>query len=73
MVRDYDYEIIYHSGKANVVIDALSDKATSASIRGLCLRMTVIHHFGFDQGGSCRGEQEGELEEREVQGPNWQI
>ena len=26
LIKDYDYEILYHSGKANVVADALSRK-----------------------------------------------
>ena len=26
MIKDYDYTIEYHSGKANVVVDALSQK-----------------------------------------------
>ena len=42
MVKDYDCEIIYHPGKANVVADALSLKAIVTPIRGLCLRMAVI-------------------------------
>ena len=42
MVKDYDCEILYHPGKANVVADALSRKAVAASIRDICLRMTVI-------------------------------
>ena len=41
MVKDYEYKILYHLGKDNVVIDALIRKADSAPIRGLCLRMTI--------------------------------
>ena len=41
MVNDYDYEILNHLGKANVVVDALSRRATSSPIRYLCLRMTI--------------------------------
>ena len=40
VVKDYDCEILYHLGKANVVADALSRKA--ASIRDIYLRMTVV-------------------------------
>ena len=42
VLKDYDYEILYHPGKANVVSDALSHKATSAPIENVCLRMTMI-------------------------------
>ena len=42
MVKDYDCEILYHPRKANVVADDLSRKTASASIRDVCLRMTVI-------------------------------
>ena len=42
VVKDYDCEILYHPGKANVVVDALSCKAVTTLIRDLCLRMTVV-------------------------------
>ena len=42
MVKDYDCEIHYHPGKANVVADMLSRKVASAPIWDLCLRTTVI-------------------------------
>ena len=42
MVKDYDCEILYHPGKANVVVDALSHKTVSAPIRDVCLRKTMI-------------------------------
>ena len=42
MVKDYDCEILYHPGKANVVVDALSRRAESAPIRDVCLRLTVM-------------------------------
>ena len=31
LVKDYDVEILYHSGKANVVADALSQKSAHTS------------------------------------------
>ena len=34
VVKDYDCEILYHPGKANVVADALSRRAENAPIRG---------------------------------------
>ena len=42
MVKDYDCDILYHTGKANVVTDALSRKTTTTFIRDLCMRMTMI-------------------------------
>ena len=42
MVKDYDCEILYHPGKANVVADALSRRAESTPLRDVCLRLTVI-------------------------------
>ena len=40
VVKDYDCEILYHSGKANVVADVLSRKV--APIMDICMRMTVV-------------------------------
>ena len=42
VVKDYDCEILYHPGKANVVADAHSRKAFAVQIRDICLRMTVV-------------------------------
>ena len=41
MLKDYDCEILYHLGKANVVADALSRKKVGSPIRDICMRMTV--------------------------------
>ena len=42
IVKDYDYEILYHPGKANVVANTLSRKATCEFIRDLCFRIIVV-------------------------------
>ncbi|CAH1446826.1 unnamed protein product [Lactuca virosa] len=42
VVKDYDCEILYHPGKANVVADALSRRTDSIPIRDVCMRMTVM-------------------------------
>ena len=42
VVKDYDCDILYHPGKANVLADALSRRAESAPIRDPCMRMTVM-------------------------------
>ncbi|GJX98643.1 putative reverse transcriptase domain-containing protein [Tanacetum coccineum] len=41
LLSDYDYEIRYHPGKANVVADALSQKVREKPIRVRALVMTV--------------------------------
>ena len=41
MVKDYDYHIFYHPGKANVVADALSHKSAGSSVGEVCMRISV--------------------------------
>ncbi|GJU34827.1 putative reverse transcriptase domain-containing protein [Tanacetum coccineum] len=41
LLSDYDYEIHYHPGKANVVADALSRKEQSKTLRVRALVMTI--------------------------------
>lgn len=42
ILKDYDCEILYHPGKANVVADALIRKTVGSQIGNVCLRMKVI-------------------------------
>ena len=42
VVKDYDCEILYHPGKANMVVDALSRKAVCTPIGDVCLMMVII-------------------------------
>lgn len=42
-MKDYDYKILYHPGKANVVFDALIRREASAPIGDVCMRMTVMN------------------------------
>ena len=42
VVKDYDYKILYHPRKANMVVDVMSHKVMSAPIWDLCLAMTIV-------------------------------
>lgn len=42
MFKDYNCEILYHPGKDNVVVHALSHKETNAYVRDVCLWRTVV-------------------------------
>lgn len=42
VVKNYDYVILCHLGKANAVVDALSLKATTTQVINLCLRMNIV-------------------------------
>ena len=41
VVKDYDCEILYHPGKANVVVDALCHKSAGSSTPARCMRIAV--------------------------------
>ncbi|GKF87148.1 hypothetical protein Tco_0258025, partial [Tanacetum coccineum] len=41
LLSDYDYELRYHPGKANVVADALSPKSRPKPLRVRALVMTI--------------------------------
>ncbi|KAI3714818.1 hypothetical protein L6452_21778 [Arctium lappa] len=42
LLKDYDCELLYHPGKANVVVDALSRKDYSGSIRATHSRIELV-------------------------------
>ena len=50
-MEDYDFDLQYHPGKANVVADALSRK-TRGTLAGLAVRewemMGSLHEFGLE-------------------------
>ena len=41
MFKDYDYGILYHPGKANVVADALNRKSARPSAGDMCMRISI--------------------------------
>ena len=41
MVKDYDCEILYHLGNANVVAEALSSKSVGSSTLATCMQISV--------------------------------
>ena len=52
LLKDYDRFILYHSGKANVVVDALSKKSAGSSAHINTERRSIIKelHELIDQG-----------------------
>ena len=52
LLKDYDYDILYHPGKANVVADALSRKSSSSLAHINVERRPLIQelHELVDQG-----------------------
>ncbi|KAD6118696.1 hypothetical protein E3N88_09967 [Mikania micrantha] len=45
LLKDYDCEILYHPGKANVVADALSRKTEHSAIRVKCYSLVITLDF----------------------------
>ena len=43
VVKNYDFQILYHPRKANMVVNAIIRKAVVAPIRDVCLRMKMIN------------------------------
>ena len=41
MVNDYESEILYHLGKANMVADALSRKSDGSLVGEMCMRISI--------------------------------
>ena len=52
LLKDYDYSILYHLGKANVVIDALSRKSAGSLVHISTERRPIVKelHELIDQG-----------------------
>ena len=41
VVKDYDYEILYHPDKANMVADALSRKSVGFLVGEMCMSISI--------------------------------
>ena len=41
VVKEYDYEIFYHPGKSNVVVDVLSHKSAESLVGYMCMRTSI--------------------------------
>ena len=48
LLKDYDCSILYHPGKANVVIDALSRKSTGSLAHFSTERTPIIKELQID-------------------------
>ena len=76
MIKDYDLEIQYHPGKANVVADALSHKGQVNSIttylmpQELCWKMEQLNVGMFNNMEATIMEAESTLEKRFVKDKN---
>ena len=42
VVKDYKYEILYHPGEVNVVVDSLSCKSASSLFGSLCMSISIV-------------------------------
>ena len=42
LLKDYDFDLLYHPGKANVVADALSRRSHNGSIDATLSRISVV-------------------------------
>ena len=42
LLKDYDCDLLYHPGKANVVADALSRRSHNGGISAILTRITVV-------------------------------
>ncbi|GKC46746.1 putative reverse transcriptase domain-containing protein [Tanacetum coccineum] len=66
LLSDYDCEIRYHPGKANVVADALSQKERNKPLSVRALMMTVHNYLPKQireaQKEECKGREFGEID-----------
>ena len=67
LLKDYDCEILYHPGKANVVADALSRKERRKPIKVTAMRIEVTNSL-IDE--LKKGQQEAMLE-KDLKGKEW--
>nr|GEV09234.1 putative reverse transcriptase domain-containing protein [Tanacetum cinerariifolium] len=67
LLSDYDYEIRYHPGKENVVVDALSRKERDTTLRVRALMMTIHNDLPKQ---ICEAQEEAVKGENEALGTN---